>query len=773
MAVAVTINGADVGRKFAGIGGVTSNGMTKLLREYPQDQQADILDLLFKPKFGASFHLLKIEIGSDTNGTCGTEPSHMRSQTDFDITRGVGLWLGSKAKERNPGILLDAIRWGTPKWIDTDAKKYLYYKNFLQGARDVFGLNFDYLAPDENEGKFSRNYTVNTLRPGLNNDGFSYIKLAAADSTTDWNIAAMVHGDQALKNALAAINAHYKQDSPDNVKNSGLPIYDSEDLAPNRHSFTSCLNVAYRIIKSYVSGKMVMYQMHPVIEAIYDNVPYTYKGVIAAAHPWSGYYEIDAGLWVTAHFTQFIFPGWDYIDSGCFSGSEHSYLTLKDPSTGNFSIIILNRGSSDMDYNFKLSNLPGNILHAWGTNEENHFYTMADVIVQSGSFSITIPANTIYTLTTTWGQQKGMPAHTIPGNTVLPLPYSDNFESYDTGKQPKYTVDQSGVFEIVDQGKNGGKCLKQIITMETKPVDWESRASPLPYTLLGDQDWKNYKVSVDILLESIDDTDYDGYALLGARCNFSPTGNFPAECYNIRIFNDGRWQLRKAAVILTTGKLNNFFINTWYSVKLIVADNNISVEINGNNITSYTDDEIPSGHIVIGSGYNKVRFDNLLVEQINGTTPIACNRYQEIDYHIEYLGAWKESGTNAKNYTRTLLVSKKAGDKMEFAFNGTAVSVIGCLDTNCGKADIYIDGVLKTTVDTYSGTVKYRKSIYSVYQLSLGNHTLKLIVSGTKNSSSSDTYINIDAVEITGGTGIMDLIHRYENSSPFLSLKER
>ena len=759
MATTVNINGANVGRKFAGIGGVTSNGMTKLLREYPQDQQNDILDLLFKPKFGASFHLLKIEIGSDANGTCGTEPSHMRSQTDFDITRGVGLWLGSKAKERNPEILLDAIRWGTPKWIDTDAKKYLYYKNFLQGSHDVFGLNFDYLAPDENEGNFSRNYTVNTLRPGLNTDGFSHIKLAAADSTTDWNIATMVHSDQALKNALAAINAHYKQDSPDNAKNSGLPIYDSEDLAPDRHSFTSCLNVAYRIIKSYASGKMVMYQMHPVIEAIYDNVPYTYKGVIAAAHPWSGYYEIDAGLWITAHFTQFIEPGWVYIDSGCSSETEHSYLTLKDQSTGNFSIIILNRSSTEMDYNFKLTNLPGNVLHAWGTNEENYFYTMGDVIVQSGGFSLTIPANTIYTLTTTWGQQKGMPKHAIPSNTLLSLPYADNFESYNAGQQPKYTVDQSGAFEIADQGKNGGKCLKQIITMETKPLDWKRRASPSPYTILGDQNWKNYKVSADILLEPIDTPDYDGYVLIGARCNFSPTGNVPAECYSIRIFHDGRWQLRKAAVIISSGILNNFALNTWYSVKLIVVDNNISVELNGNQITSCTDDEIPSGHIVIGSGYNKVRFDNLLVEQINGNTPAVCNRYQEIDSHIEYLGSWAESGTNAKNYTRTLLVSKHAGDRMEFAFNGTAVSVIGCLDVNCGKADIYIDGILKTTIDTYSDSVKYRKSIYSAYQLSPDNHTFKLMVTGTKNSNSSDTYINIDAVETSGGTGIIDFTH--------------
>ncbi|MCF0261722.1 MAG: hypothetical protein HUK23_02285, partial [Sphaerochaetaceae bacterium] len=171
MATTININGSVLGRKFEGIGGVTSNGMTKLLHEYPTDQQSDILDMLFKPKHGASFHQLKVEIGSDANGTCGTEPSHMRSETDFDITRGVGLWMAREAKDRNPDIILDAIRWGTPKWLTDNNKKYTFYKNFLQGARDSFNLEFNFLAPDENEGSYSRNWVVNTLRPNLNNDG--------------------------------------------------------------------------------------------------------------------------------------------------------------------------------------------------------------------------------------------------------------------------------------------------------------------------------------------------------------------------------------------------------------------------------------------------------------------------------------------------------------------------------------------------------------------------------------------------------------------------
>ena len=69
----VNVNADTRGRVFYGIGGVTSNGMTKLLKEYPKEQREDILDLLFLPQYGAGMQVLKVEIGSDANGTCGTE----------------------------------------------------------------------------------------------------------------------------------------------------------------------------------------------------------------------------------------------------------------------------------------------------------------------------------------------------------------------------------------------------------------------------------------------------------------------------------------------------------------------------------------------------------------------------------------------------------------------------------------------------------------------------------------------------------------------------
>lgn len=748
-----TINGKDLGRIFQGIGGVTSNGMTKLLREYPAGQREDMLDLLFKPKFGASFQVLKVEIGSDANGTCGTEPSHMRSATDYDITRGVGLWLAQEAKKRNPNIILDAIRWGTPAWVTDNDKKYLYYKNFLTGARDKYGLKFNYLAPDENEGMYSRNWVIHTLRPRLNQDGFADVVLSGADSTEDWNIAPIIEGDPQLKEALGAINIHYREYSPQSVKDSGLPIFASENLVAFRHKFSCSLDMAYKIIRSYASGRMVQYQMHPIIEAIYDNVPYTCKSLLTAAHPWSGHYCIESAMWVTAHFTQFIHPGWQYLDGSCASEETHSYLTLKNPATGDFSTILLNQSEVPMHFSIKLENLQASIIHAWMTTENEYFVQKDDVAVIEDMVQITLPPMSICTLTTTTGQTKGVPAHGIPEETSFRLPYHDGFELYEIGKQPRYTVDQSGAFEVHPGGKNGKKCLKQVLTLAEKPIDWERRATPEPYTILGGQELKNYCASFDFYMEPIAQADYEGYVMLGVRCNFSPAGDFPADSYGLYVFLDGRWQLRYGTLVLKCGYLEAFSLESWHSLRIVAQDDLICGYYDDKLIVSLRDTLIPSGHVVIGSGYHVVRYSNFSVTAIDETPE--CLRYQESDPRIHYQGSWKESGSDARNYMRTLLVTNQRNDSVEFRFNGTAVSVLGILGSNCGKADVFVDEEYVDTIDTYFSSTQYRKSLFSAYRLRPGDHSLRLVVQGEHSLGSSGDYIQIDAVEVSGGAGLI------------------
>ena len=61
---------------FDGIGAISGGGgNSRLLTDYPAAQQQQILDYLFKPGYGASLQILKVEIGGDTNSTDGSESS--------------------------------------------------------------------------------------------------------------------------------------------------------------------------------------------------------------------------------------------------------------------------------------------------------------------------------------------------------------------------------------------------------------------------------------------------------------------------------------------------------------------------------------------------------------------------------------------------------------------------------------------------------------------------------------------------------------------------
>ena len=65
-----------------------------------------------------------------------------------------------------------------------------------------------------------------------------------------------------------------------------------------------------------------------------------------------------------------------------------------------------------------------------------------------------------------------------------------------------------------------------------------------------------------------------------------------------------------------------------------------------------------------------------------------------------------------------------------------------------GRANLYVDDKLVTTIDQYTATSINNKLIYSTNSLSQGSHTVKLEVLGQKNSSSKGNAIIFDKVVI-------------------------
>jgi hypothetical protein len=88
----------------------------------------------------------------------------------------------------------------------------------------------------------------------------------------------------------------------------------------------------------------------------------------------------------------------------------------------------------------------------------------------------------------------------------------------------------------------------------------------------------------------------------------------------------------------------------------------------------------------------------------------------------------------------------KKGDSLELEFNGTAISLEGNWKKDAGKAELYIDGKLHNTFDTYfyyNNQEQTPINICHALSLTPGQHTLKLVVTGEKKPEAQDCRIYV------------------------------
>lgn len=84
----------------------------------------------------------------------------------------------------------------------------------------------------------------------------------------------------------------------------------------------------------------------------------------------------------------------------------------------------------------------------------------------------------------------------------------------------------------------------------------------------------------------------------------------------------------------------------------------------------------------------------------------------------------------------------------QMSFNGTQAKVYAAKASGHGIAGISIDGGAETLVDTYASTRADNALIYTSPELSPGQHTVKVRVTGTKNASSSGYTITADRMDV-------------------------
>jgi len=648
----VELKGDAGGKRFDGIGAVSGGGATSvLLKDYPEPQRGQILDLLFKPKFGASMSALFVEVPGDGNSTQGSEPSHMHTKDDLNYSRGYEWWLMREAKKRNPKITLDGCAWSCPSWVGNgnfwSQDMCDYYTKWIQGLKSVYGLDMDAIGC-RNEKGVNLDW-VKKFRATLNSNGLEKVRIHGFDNwqNNKFDFVRGMTNDAELRNAVDVLSAHTMATSPTPADVRQIadlynkPIWNSEEHV-YKDGFDCEISIVQAFNNNYIVSGVTKIVNWYLVASVYPMEPYPETpAAMLANSPWSGHYTIRQALWGYAHYGQFSEIGWQYLNGACGKlAAGGTFVTLKSPGQ-DYSVILETKGArTNQNVTFNISGgLSTGKLCVWRSNEREPFVKLDDISLQAdklgaGSFTITLDPMSVYSISTTTGQQKGSFDNT-PAEKSFPFPYYETFDEYAQPSQfgylPHYTADISSVFEIADRPDKTGKCLRAVL--DKKPQSWAPEW--LAYTIIGDRDWTDYEVSADINLDD------GGAAGVMGRVNSVGTGyGCVARGYYLRLAADGVCSLflagqsggRGAAaqpaegMQLAAGTAANFAAHQWHNLKLQLSGANLTGFVDGVQVLSATNSASAKGMagLIAGSNpntRNTALFDNLLINAVGSPTP--------------------------------------------------------------------------------------------------------------------------------------------------------
>jgi hypothetical protein len=124
-------------------------------------------------------------------------------------------------------------------------------------------------------------------------------------------------------------------------------------------------------------------------------------------------------------------------------------------------------------------------------------------------------------------------------------------------------------------------------------------------------------------------------------------------------------------------------------------------------------------------------------------------RAEDSNAAVQWSGSWSLN-TGSFNSGSSAKVSMTSGSRATFTFTGTSVSWIAYRDQWTGIANVYIDGSLTSSVDTYSSSAQAQAVAYTASGLTLGTHTIAIGATGTKNANSNGSWVWVDAFDYVG-----------------------
>jgi len=110
---------------------------------------------------------------------------------------------------------------------------------------------------------------------------------------------------------------------------------------------------------------------------------------------------------------------------------------------------------------------------------------------------------------------------------------------------------------------------------------------------------------------------------------------------------------------------------------------------------------------------------------------------QQTSSAVTWGGSWVTNSSSAVS-GGSLRYSTAKGASASYRFNGSSISWVGYLGPTRGSAAVYIDGVLKATIDEYSPSYSARAIVYAATWSVNATHTIKIVNLGTAGHSRVD-----------------------------------
>ncbi|UJF35193.1 family 43 glycosylhydrolase [Paenibacillus hexagrammi] len=149
-------------------------------------------------------------------------------------------------------------------------------------------------------------------------------------------------------------------------------------------------------------------------------------------------------------------------------------------------------------------------------------------------------------------------------------------------------------------------------------------------------------------------------------------------------------------------------------------------------------------------------------------------RLDERDPNITYSaisGNW--TLTNGQgDYNATLSAHNVAGNYTEYTGFFSRVILGTRMGPGAGIADVYLDGTFVKEVDLYKSSVTYKLTMYDSGNITPGQHTIRMVATGNKNSKATSAYANFDyidympsvsSIQVSSQSGV-SMIHTKEGS---------